>query len=138
MDSRVNTTRLLGQAIEQAANPPGVLMNASTSTFYRDTHDYPEDHPQDEFTGELGGKERDVPDSWKFSISVAKAWEKAFYASSTPNTRKIALRTSMTMSPDPDGVFQVLSRLVRLGTAVPRVRAINMSPGCMESIIAGP
>lgn len=115
VESRVGPTLLLGRAIEAAANPPRVWMNASTSTFYRDTHDGPTDHPQDEFTGELGGQERDVPDTWRFSISVAKQWEEAFYSSFTPQTRKIALRTSMTMSPDPGGVFQVLSGLVRSG-----------------------
>ena len=34
-------------------------MNASTSTFYRDSYD----HDQDEFTGEPGGNEPDVPDT---------------------------------------------------------------------------
>jgi NAD dependent epimerase/dehydratase family enzyme len=46
---------------------------------------------------------------------VARRWEEAFYASSTPATRKIALRSSMTMSPDEGGVFSVLLRLVRMG-----------------------
>ena len=86
-------------------------MNASTSTFYAHTFD----HPQDEFSGQLGGSEPDLPDTWNFSIDVARRWEEAFYASSTPATRKVALRSSMTMSPDPGGVFSVLSKLVRAG-----------------------
>ena len=55
-------------------------MNASTSTFYRDSYD----RPQDEFTGELGGSEPSVPDTWNFSIDVARRWEEAFYTSTTP------------------------------------------------------
>ena len=111
LDSRITSTLLIGRAIEQARRPPRLWMNASTSTFYAHTFD----HPQDEFTGELGGFEPGTPDSWKFSIEVARRWEEAFYASNTPATRKIALRSSMTMSPDLGGVFSVLSRLVRLG-----------------------
>jgi len=109
--SRVCPTLAIGRAIEQATVPPKVWMNASTSTFYRDAYD----RPQDEFTGELGGSEPGVPDTWNFSIDVARRWEEAFYASTTPATRKIALRSSMTMSPDEGGVFAVLSHLVRIG-----------------------
>jgi uncharacterized protein (TIGR01777 family) len=111
VESRVQPTLLIGQAIEQTATPPRVWMNASTSTFYRDARD----RPQDEFSGELGGAEPDVPETWNFSIDVARRWEDAFYTSSTPQTRKIALRSSMTMSPDPGGVFSVLLGLVRCG-----------------------
>jgi len=111
IDSRVVPTLLLGQAIERARQPPRIWMNASTSTFYR----HALDRPQDEFTGELGGAEPGVPETWNFSIDVARRWEEAFYTSTTPATRKIALRSSMTMSPDAGGVFSVLLGLVRIG-----------------------
>jgi uncharacterized protein (TIGR01777 family) len=111
IDSRVVPTLLIGRAIERAKRPPKLWMNASTSTFYRNALD----RPQDEFTGELGGSEPGVPETWNFSIDVARRWEEAFYASKTPATRKIALRSSMTMSPDPGGVFSVLLGLVRAG-----------------------
>lgn len=86
-------------------------MNAGTATIYR----HALDRPMDEATGELGGTEPDVPSTWRFSIDVATAWERAFFESNTPRTRKIALRSAMTMSPDPNGVFDVLLRLVRFG-----------------------
>jgi NAD dependent epimerase/dehydratase family enzyme len=38
-----------------------------------------------------------------------------FFAARTPNTRKIALRSAVTMSPDAGGIFDVLLRLVRFG-----------------------
>jgi uncharacterized protein (TIGR01777 family) len=69
----------------------------------------------DELTGELGGDEPNVPAKWRFSIDVAKSWEQAFFAADTPHTRRIALRSAMTMSPDDGGVFDVLLRLVRFG-----------------------
>ncbi len=114
IDSRVIPTLLLGEAIAACRTPPKLWMNASTSTFYRDARGA-HDHPNDEFTGELGGDEAGVPDTWNFSIDVARRWEQAFYASNLPHTRKIALRSSMTMSPDKGGVFSVLSGLVRAG-----------------------
>ena len=54
--------------------------------------------------------------SWRFSIDVATAWEEAFFESRTPpETRRVALRSAMVMSPDRGGIFDVLLRLVRLG-----------------------
>lgn len=54
-----------------------------------------------------------MPFSWRFAIEVATSWEEAFFSSSTPRTRKIALRSAMVMSPDLDGIFDTLLRLVR-------------------------
>jgi uncharacterized protein (TIGR01777 family) len=113
IDSRVVPTLLIGEAIARSATPPRVWMNASTSTFYRDARGA-NDQPNDEFHGVLApANDPTVPDTWNFSIDVARRWEDAFYSSDLPGTRKIALRSSMTMSPDAGGVFQVLSGLVR-------------------------
>ena len=111
MESRVNSTRLLGEALNEVAHPPRLWMNASTASIYR----HALDRPMDEDTGEIGGNEPSAPSSWRFSIQVATQWEKAFFAASTANTRKIALRSAVTMSPDPGGIFDVLFRLVRFG-----------------------
>jgi uncharacterized protein (TIGR01777 family) len=109
--SRVITTGLIGQAIAQAARPPALWLNASTATIYR--HSF--DRAMDDVTGELGGNEPDSPPKWRFSIDVATSWERAFFAAETPKTRRVALRSAMTMSPDPSGVFDTLLRLVRYG-----------------------
>ncbi|MEO5951025.1 MAG: DUF1731 domain-containing protein, partial [Chloroflexia bacterium] len=50
-----------------------------------------------------------------FSIDVATQWERAVFDSTTPKTRKVALRSAMTMSPDSGGIFDWLSMLVRFG-----------------------
>jgi uncharacterized protein (TIGR01777 family) len=110
-DSRVQSTNLLNQIIAGLNHPPAVWLNASTATIYRHSLD----RPMDEATGELGGNEPGAPDTWNFSIQVAKAWEEAFFSTPTPRTRKVALRSAMTFSPDPGGVFDVFLSLVRYG-----------------------
>ncbi|MGA9687523.1 MAG: TIGR01777 family oxidoreductase [Candidatus Sulfotelmatobacter sp.] len=110
-ESRVQSTALLGQAVARLVHPPRLWMNASTATIYRHSLD----RPMDEDTGEIGGNERNCPASWRFSIDVATSWEEAFFSAVTPGTRKVALRSAMTMSPDSGGIFATLSRLVRFG-----------------------
>jgi uncharacterized protein (TIGR01777 family) len=110
-DSRVNSTRVVGQAIARAARPPPVWLQASTATIY--AHRY--EAPNDEATGVLGGLEPNAPATWRFSINVASQWECALAEAVVPQTRKVALRSAMTMSPDRDGVFDVLLGLVRHG-----------------------
>jgi NAD dependent epimerase/dehydratase family enzyme len=66
-------------------------------------------------TGILGGSETGAPDTWRFSIEVARAWERALDEAKVPRTRKVLLRSAMTMSPEPDGIFDVLLGLVRHG-----------------------
>jgi len=111
LESRVQSTRVIGEALDRVAHPPRLWLNASTATIYPHTFD----RPMDEFSGALGGSEPDAPSTWRFSIEVAKRWEECFFAASTPNTRKIALRSAMTMSPGHEGIFDVLLRLVRFG-----------------------
>jgi uncharacterized protein (TIGR01777 family) len=110
-DSRVVSTRLLNDVMGSLEAPPPVWLNASTATIYR----HALDRPMDELTGELGGGEPGAPDTWRFSIDVAKGWEEAFFATETPRTRKVALRSAMTFSPDRGGVFDVFLSLVRRG-----------------------
>jgi uncharacterized protein len=111
LGSRLQSTELVGKAIAAAKAPPAVWLNASTATIYR----HALDRAMDEETGELGGEEKNVPHTWSFSMDVAKRWEACFFAAKTPGTRKVALRSAMTMSPDPGGIFDTLLRLVRLG-----------------------
>ncbi|RYG69185.1 DUF1731 domain-containing protein, partial [bacterium] len=42
-------------------------------------------------------------------------WEAELNAAATPHTRRVALRSAMTMSPDPDGIFDVMATLARRG-----------------------
>src|SRR5580700_7955406 len=110
-ESRTRTTRLLGEAISRLTHPPKIWMNASTATIYR----HALDRPMDEATGEIGGNEAQVPSSWRFSIDVATSWERTLFEAATPRTRRIALRSSIVLSPDKGGIFEVLLGLVRAG-----------------------
>jgi uncharacterized protein (TIGR01777 family) len=65
--------------------------------------------------GLIGGTEANAPSAWKFSIDVARAWEAAFDQATVPATRKVVLRSAMTMSHDAGGVFDTLLGLVRRG-----------------------
>lgn len=109
--SRIRSTQLLNAAIASLARAPRLWINASTATIYRHSLD----RVMDEASGELGGDEAGAPDTWNFSIGVAKGWEEAFFAGSTPGTRKVAIRSAMTFSPDRGGVFDVFLGLVRCG-----------------------
>lgn len=111
MASRVDSTRVVGEAIGQAENPPRVWLQSSTATIY--AHRY--DAPNDEATGIIGGDEAGAPATWRFSIDVAKAWERTLDEAVTPSTRKVALRSAMTMSPDKNGIFDTLLGMVRKG-----------------------
>jgi uncharacterized protein (TIGR01777 family) len=111
LESRVQSTAMLNRVIAGMERPPRVWLNASTATIYR----HALDREMDEATGELGGNEPGAPDTWNFSVDVAKKWEAEFFGTPTPRTRKVAMRSAMTFSPDRGGVFDVLLRLVRFG-----------------------
>ncbi|MDX3571905.1 TIGR01777 family oxidoreductase [Streptomyces sp. ID05-47C] len=115
MDSRVDSARVVGEAIAGAARPPRLWLQMSTATIY--AHRF--DAPHDEATGILGGTEPDVPDYWSYSVDIARNWEREQEAADTPHTRKVALRAAMVMSPDRGGVFDVLSKLTRAGLGGP-------------------
>jgi uncharacterized protein (TIGR01777 family) len=110
-DSRIRSTLLLNEVIGSLSHPPRLWLNASTATIYR----HALDRAMDETNGELGGNEPGAPDTWNFSIDVAKSWEQAFFSTPTPLTRKVAMRSAITFSPDRGGAFDLLSRLVRSG-----------------------
>ena len=107
LDSRVLSTKVLGEAMGRCAQPPRVWFNASTATIYKQSYDQPMDE-----AGEIGGAQ-EVRD--EFSVEVARAWERAFDDAHTPETRKITLRLAMVFSAADGTVFQVLRRLARSG-----------------------
>jgi uncharacterized protein (TIGR01777 family) len=115
MDSRIDSTRVVGEAIAQASAPPRTWLQMSTATIY--AHRF--DAPNDEATGIIGGEETDIPAYWEFSTRIAKCWEGEQAAATTPHTRKVALRSAMVMSPDKGGVLDVLLTMARLGLGGP-------------------
>jgi uncharacterized protein (TIGR01777 family) len=111
LDSRLKSTKVIGNAIAQAWKPPTVWLQASTATIY--AHRF--DAANDEATGIIGGSEPNAPDTWRFSIDVVTNWERVFNESPTPLTRKVLLRSAIVMSPSIGAPFDVLLRMVRFG-----------------------
>jgi uncharacterized protein len=111
LESRIDSTRAVGEAIAQCADPPRVWLQAGTATIY--AHRY--DAPNDERTGLLGGTEPNAPETWRFSVDVARRWEQALEAARTPQTRKVSLRTAIVMNPQAGSAFDILLSLVRRG-----------------------
>ncbi len=118
-DSRIGPTRLLHEAIATLNEPPRVWLNGSAASIYRHSLD----RDMDELTGETGGNEwvgegfwrRRAPEKWGWIVQLIRDWERALFSTPTPRTRKIALRTTLELSPEPGTVFAVLSRLARVG-----------------------
>jgi uncharacterized protein (TIGR01777 family) len=107
VDSRVDSTRILGEAIGRCVIPPRIWLNSSTATIYKHSLNRPMDE-----NGEIGAT-LEAQDT--FSIEVAKAWEQIFAEARTPRTRKVALRTAMVLGHGRNSVYPVLRRLVRFG-----------------------
>jgi len=112
LESRVDSTRVLGEAIARCNTPPAVWLNASTGTIYKHTFD----RQMDEATGEIGATP-EAKDA--FSIEVARAWEEALFEAPTPATRKFALRTAKVFASSKGGVYRVLRGLTRWGLGGP-------------------
>jgi uncharacterized protein (TIGR01777 family) len=120
--SRIQSTQLVGRVIAGLTEPPKVWMNASAATLYKRAIDVNRiDLPQDESSaiepGTAAGAEPASPKPWSvsrgFTARVVRDWEAAFFAAQTPRTRKIALRSTVVLSPTPGTAFGVLSNLVR-------------------------
>lgn len=128
LDSRVLSTRVLGEAISRCTKPPIVWLNSSTATIYKHSLDRAMDE-----RGELGATP-EAKDA--FSVQVAQEWERALEAAPTPATRKVALRTAMVLGTEPSGVLDVLRRLVlsglggNMGTGNQYVSWINEQDFC--------
>lgn len=111
MDSRILSTRILGEAISQSPNPPKVWLQASTATLYAHTFG----PANDDITGVMAGSEPDAPAEWKYSIEIGTKWEEALNQAVTPSTRKVAMRTAIMMGVDKESALDVFSGLTRKG-----------------------
>lgn len=98
--SRVDSTKVLGEAIANCKQAPRVWLNASSATIYR--------HSEDMSMGEGG----EIGEG--FSVEVCKQWEETFFCADTPNTRKAALRIAFVLG-NSGGALPMLSRLTKIG-----------------------
>lgn len=100
-DSRIDSTKILNEAILNCKNPPKHWLNSSTSTIYR----FSLGKQMDEVTGEIGDD---------FSMNIAKSWEKVFFETETTKTLKTALRTSIVLGKN-GGAFIPIKMLTQFG-----------------------
>lgn len=101
MNSRIATTKILGETILSCTTPPQIWMNSSTATIYR----HADDRPMTEEEGEIGSG---------FSVDVATTWEQAFFSFNLQKTRQIALRTAIVLGKD-GGAMTPYRNLVKFG-----------------------
>jgi uncharacterized protein len=101
MDSRVDSTAILNEAVLGCKNAPKHWLNSSTSTIYR----FSLDKQMTEENGEIGDD---------FSMTVAKTWEKTFFEVQTKRTLKTSLRTSIVLGKK-GGAFLPLKALAKIG-----------------------
>lgn len=100
--SRLDSTRVLGEAVAACDHPPRLWINAASATIYR----HAEERAMDEATGELGNG---------FSVDVCQQWERCFFEAPLPETvRRVALRTSIVLGRG-GGALKPLCALARLG-----------------------
>lgn len=103
--SRVDSVRVLGEAIASCTVRPKVFVQASGVGYYGDTGDRIADE--------------DAPTGDDFPAEVCRQWEAAFAALDLPATRKIVVRLGAVLGRD-GGMLSVLEKLTRffLGGAV--------------------
>lgn len=106
MRSRIDTTRQLAAAIADCQSPPPLWVNSSTATIYR----HADDRAMTESTGEIGTG---------FSVGIATAWEREFFASTLPGTRRVALRMAIVLG-DGSALLPLLN-LARFGLGGPQL-----------------
>lgn len=100
LESRVASTKAIGEAIRNATHPPKLWINAASATIYPHATDTPRDET---FTGFADD----------FSVQVCKRWEQVFYQQRTPFTRKVVLRQAITLGPG--GVMIPYFNLLKYG-----------------------
>ena len=99
--SRRESTEVLRTAVANASHPPSVWLNASSATIYV----HAEHQRMTETNGIIGDD---------FSMLVCREWEEAFFRANLPQTRRVALRTSIVLGHG-GGAYPKMRTITRLG-----------------------
>ena len=99
--SRLDSTRIIGEAIEDCTSKPACWINIASATIYEHSLEY----PNTEENGIIGKG---------FSVNVCRAWEKAFFAFKDLPIRQILIRSTIVLGKN-GGVYPVLKKLAHLG-----------------------
>lgn len=99
--SRIDSTKVLQEAVNLCKEKPKVWLNASSATIYV----HSEKHLNTEENGVIGDD---------FSMNICKSWEEEFFKGKNEQTRKVALRTSIVLGNN-GGAFPKLKMITKLG-----------------------
>ncbi|MFP3834837.1 TIGR01777 family oxidoreductase [Chryseobacterium sp. SIMBA_028] len=99
--SRIDSTKVLQEAMNLCAVKPKVWLNASSATIYV----HSEKHLNTENSGVIGDD---------FSMNICKSWEHEFFKIKNEETRKVALRTSIVLGNN-GGAFPKLRMITKFG-----------------------
>ncbi|GEN66429.1 TIGR01777 family oxidoreductase [Chryseobacterium rhizosphaerae] len=99
--SRIDSTQVLQEAVNNCLDKPEIWLNASSATIYV----HSEKHLNTEESGVIGDD---------FSMNICKSWEEEFFTVKNEETRKVALRTSIVMGNN-GGAFPKLKLITKLG-----------------------
>ena len=101
IESRTNPTTWIGNAIVACENPPKLWINASASGVYQPSKFHPMTEERADFASD-------------FVAELVLHWENVFLGFHLPQTRQIALRTSVVLGRD-NGALKPLAFLCRCG-----------------------
>lgn len=101
LSSRIETTKRINTAIQNAKEAPKLYINASGISIYKSSYrtDY------DDYSTEYGND---------FLSQLTQKWEAEFYKTKTPNTRKVAIRLAPILGKKSKAI-QSLLPIVSLG-----------------------
>ncbi|MDC8099398.1 TIGR01777 family oxidoreductase [Chryseobacterium rhizosphaerae] len=99
--SRIDSTQVLQEAVNNCLDKPKIWLNASSATIYV----HSEKHLNTEENGVMGDD---------FSMNICKSWEEEFFTVKNEEIRKVALRTSIVMGNN-GGAFPKLKLITKLG-----------------------
>jgi uncharacterized protein (TIGR01777 family) len=98
--SRVDSTLVIGQAIQSLRQKPAVWINAGSAAFFGNSGE------------ELKDESSDTGDG--FSPEVCKLWEQAFFKNLIPEVRQVFLRIGLVLQSG-KGVLKPFANLARIG-----------------------
>jgi len=108
INSRVLSTRVIGQAIKDSKDKPEAWLNSSTATIYEHTYGPPHTESNGKICANVEAKD-------EFSIQIALDWESEFNKAECGDVRKILLRSAIVLGDEKGTAYTILRRLAKFG-----------------------
>ena len=103
LSSRLESTRVLGEAIRSLTSPPKVWLNASTVALYLELPD-----------ADISKNEESKEMAKGFLADVGRAWEEVFFSARSENFRQVAMRIGIGLGKE-GGAYPVMKKFTSLG-----------------------